>query len=176
MLPGNLLVSAPGGEASPLNGRVILILEHSEEGTTGVVLNSHANEAMKSWCRHIAQQEDKEAVYAQLQEVASSAAQMADQGSLPPLTVCMQRPAESMEEMVGELGRGVRIFVGRISWGAGELARQALAGAWMITPGSPELVFGDHENLWATCVRRVGDDVLLSAPGIHELSENVLLN
>jgi putative transcriptional regulator len=157
-------------------GAVILILEHSPEGAQGVVLNSQANEAMKSWCRHMSEQSDKQAVFEQLQEVASSAAHMAEQGTSLPLTVCMSKPAESMEDMVGELGRGVRIFVGRVTWGAGELEKQATSGNWMITPAEPELVFGDHENLWQTCVHRVGEDVLRSAPGIGELVDDVLSN
>lgn len=176
MLPGNLLVAAPHYDHNSMVRSVILILEHTAEGTTGVVLNSRANEAMKSWCREIATQADKQAVFAQLQDVASSATQSAENGTSLPLTVCMQRPAESVEQMVDELGRGVRIFVGRVTWQAGELERQTLDGDWMITPALPELVFGDHENLWQACVRRVGESVLRAAPGVWELPEDVLAN
>lgn len=157
-------------------GAVILVLEHSADGAEGVVLNSQANEAMKSWCRHMSEQDDKQAVFEQLQEVASSAAQLVQEGAGLPLTVCMSKPAQSMEDMVDQLGRGVRIFVGRIVWQAGELEQQTSEGDWMITPAAPELVFGDHENLWRTCVRRIGENVLLSAPGVTELSKNVLAN
>jgi putative transcriptional regulator len=175
-LPGNLLIAAPLGGNDTMAGAVILVLEHSAEGAQGVVLNSQANEAMKSWCRQMSTQPDKRAVFEQLQEVASSAAHMAEQGTVLPLTVCMSKPAESMEDMVGELGRGVRIFVGRITWQAGELEQQTSAGNWMITPAEPELVFGDHENLWQTCVHRVGEDVVRSALGVGELMVDVLVN
>jgi len=157
-------------------GAVILILEHSAEGAEGVVLNSQANEAMKSWCREMSQQPDKQAVFEHLQEVASSAAHLAEEGSSLPLTVCMAKPASTVEDMVDELGRGVRIFVGRIVWAAGEIEKQTLAGNWMITPASPELVFGDHENLWKTCIRRIGESVLRTAPGIPYLPDDVLSN
>lgn len=176
LLPGNLLVASPLGGNDRMAGAVILVLEHSAGGAEGVVLNSQANEAMKSWCRHMSEQPDKQAVFEQLQEVASSAAELAEEGSALPLTVCMAKPAESMEDMVGELGRGVRIFVGRIVWQAGELEKQTSAGNWMVTPAAPELVFGDYENLWQTCVRRVGESVLLSAPGVRDLAQNVLTN
>jgi putative transcriptional regulator len=176
LLPGNLLIAAPFGGNERMAGAVILVLEHSANGAEGVVLNSQANEAMRSWCRHMSEQPDKQAVFEQLQEVASSAAQLAEEGSALPLTVCMSKPAESMEDMVGELGRGVRIFVGRIVWKAGELEKQTADGNWMVTPAAPELVFGDHENLWQTCVRRVGESVLRSAPGVHDLPNSVLAN
>lgn len=176
LLPGNLLVASPLGGNDRMAGAVILVLEHSADGAEGVVLNSQANEAMKSWCRHMSEQPDKQAVFEQLQEVASSAAQLAEEGAALPLTVCMSKPAESMEDMVGELGRGVRIFVGRIVWQAGELEKQTRSGNWMVTPAAPELVFGDHDNLWQTCVRRIGESVLLSAPGVQELADNVLVN
>jgi len=177
LLPGNLLVAAPAGGNERMSRAVILILEHSTEGAEGVVLNSEANEAMKSWCREMSQQPDKQAVFEHLQEVASSAAHLAEEGSSSlPLTVCMAKPAASVEDMVDELGRGVRIFVGRIVWAAGELEKQALAGNWMITPASPELVFGDHENLWKTCIHRIGESVLRTAAGIESLPEDVLLN
>jgi putative transcriptional regulator len=170
------LVASPLGGNERMAGAVILVLEHSADGAEGVVLNSQANEAMKSWCRHMSEQPDKQAVFEQLQEVASSAAQLAEEGSALPLTVCMAKPAESMEDMVGELGRGVRIFVGRIVWHAGELEKQTSDGNWMVAPAAPELVFGDYENLWQTCVRRIGESVLLSAPGVHDLTQNVLTN
>lgn len=176
LLPGNLLVAAPFGGNDRMSGAVILVLEHSPDGAEGVVLNSQANEAMKSWCRHMSEQPDKQAVFDQLQEVASSAAQLAEEGGSLPLTVCMSKPAESMEDMVGELGRGVRIFVGRIVWKAGELEKQTTDGNWMVTPAAPELVFGDHDNLWQTCVRRIGESVLLSAPGVRELAGDALAN
>lgn len=176
LLPGNLLVASPLGGNERMAGAVILVLEHSAGGAEGVVLNSQANEAMKSWCRHMSQQPDKQAVFEQLQEVASSAAQLAEEGAALPLTVCMSKPAESMEDMVGELGRGVRIFVGRIVWKAGELEKQTSAGNWMVTPAAPELVFGDHENLWQTCVRRIGESVILSAPGVERLADDILAN
>lgn len=176
MLAGNLLVASPWGGNESLTGAVILILEHSPTGAEGIVLNSQANEAMKSWCRTMSEQSDKQAVLEQLQEVASTAAQLAEEGSAVPLTVCMSKPAQSMEEVVGQLGRGVRIFVGRIVWQVGELEAQTLAGQWMVAPAIPELVFGDHENLWRACVRRIGENVVRSAPGVSEMPPDVLQN
>src|SRR5687767_2281277 len=87
LLPGNLLVASPERQDQSMARSVILILEHSPEGAEGVVLNSQANEAMKSWCRQMAQQPDKQAVFEQLQEVASSAAELAAAGTALPLTV-----------------------------------------------------------------------------------------
>lgn len=175
-LPGNLLVATPRGGSEGMAGAVVLILEHSAEGAEGVVLNSQANEAMKSWCRQMAGQPDKHAVFEQLQQVASTAAELAEEGTSLPLTVCMAQPTTSIEEIVDQLGRGVRIFVGRVVWQAGELENQTVSGAWMVTPALPELVFGDHENLWRTCVRRIGENVLLSAAGVNELHPQPGLN
>lgn len=175
-LPGNLLIASPAAAEQPMAQAVVLVLEHSPSGAEGVVLNSQANEAMKSWCRQMAQQPDKQAVFEQLQEVASSAAELAATGTSLPLTVCMAQPATSVEEMVDQLGRGVRIFIGRVVWQAGELENETLSGNWMITPAAPELVFGDHENLWRACVRRVGEDVLRSAPGVGDFPPSVLVN
>jgi putative transcriptional regulator len=176
MLPGNLLVASPSVSTQPFARSVILVLEHSPDGAQGVVLNSEANEAMKSWCREMAQQPDKQAVFEQLQEVASSAAELAKEGTSLPFTVCMAKPAETVEEMVDELGHGVRIFVGRVVWEAGQLETEALSGTWMITPASPELVFGDYENLWQTCVRRVGEEVISSASGMRGTPKDVRWN
>lgn len=176
LLPGNLLVASPVLNGHALGRSVILVLEHSTEGAQGVVLNSEANEAMKSWCRQMAEQPDKHAVFEQLQEVASSAAELAEKGSALPLTVCMARPATSVEEMVDQLGRSVRIFIGRVVWDAGQLEAETLAGAWMVTPAHPELVFGDHENLWQTCVRRVGEHVIQQAPGVGAFPADIRAN
>jgi putative transcriptional regulator len=176
LLPGHLLVAAPQLGGQPLARSVVLILEHSAAGAQGVVLNSEANEAMKSWCRRMAQQPDKRAVFEQLQEVASSAAELAKEGASLPFTVCMAKPAESVEEMVDQLGRDVRIFIGRVVWNAGQLEAETLGGTWMITPATPELVFGDYENLWQTCVRRVGEGVIRSAVNRPVLPDTVQWN
>jgi putative transcriptional regulator len=176
VLPGNLLVASPHVANHPLSRSVVLVLEHSPEGAQGVVLNSEANEAMKSWCRQMAEQPDKRAVFEHLQEVATSAAELAKSGTSLPFTVCMARPAETVEEMVDQLGRGVRIFIGRVVWNAGQLEAETLGGAWMVTPAHPELVFGDHENLWQTCLRRVGESVLRSSPGVRGFPDDVRAN
>lgn len=166
-LPGNLLVASPKLASHPLAGAVVLILEHGPEGAKGVVLNSQANEEVRQWCRSLATQEDKGAVIKQLQ----AAAKTQEETHGTPFTICMEQPGRSMEEMVDQLGTGVRIFVGNVVWEAALLEQELTSGVWMCLPGFPQLLFGEHENLWATCVKCVGEAVVLSAPGVKPVGD-----
>ena len=162
-LPGNLLVASPKFGSHPLTSGVILVLEHSPQGAKGVVLNSLENEEVKRWCRRLATQTDKQAVMAQIRAAAES--QKETHGT--PFTVCMEQPGRSLEDAIEHLGASVRLLVGNVSWKGGQLDREITNGVWMFLPGFSQFLFGDFENLWETCVKCIGESVLLTAPGVQ---------
>ena len=161
-LRGKLLIASPKFSGHPLVRGVILVLEHSEKGTKGILLNSLENEAVKQWCRSLAAKPDKRAVIEEVQAAAKS--QQEQYGT--PFTVCMEKPGHSLAEVIDQLGSGVRLFVGHVDWAGGKIEAEIAKGLWMCLPAFPKLLFGDHENLWATCVKCIGESVMLTASGV----------
>ncbi|MEM6363883.1 MAG: YqgE/AlgH family protein [Planctomycetota bacterium] len=54
----------------------------------------------------------------------------------------------------------VRFLVNYSGWGPGQLDAEIKAGGWLVTPADSETVFGDHESVWETLVRRCGRSIL----------------
>ena len=48
-----------------------------------------------------------------------------------------------------------RVYLGYSGWGAGQLQREVLLGAWHVLPGDPNLVFDpDPDSVWTRLIRR----------------------
>lgn len=175
-LAGNLIVSAPQMPDMAMHHGVVLILGESNEGTQGVLLNSPLNEAMRNWCRQTTAPVDQQQVVEQIQAIAQSAGAEINAQEVP-VTICMaENPAKFEEQGLLDVGHGVRILLGRITWKPGELESQLRSGAWMSLPAMKDLVFGDHENLWGTCVKRIGELVIAELPGVESFPEDISAN
>ena len=64
----------------------------------------------------------------------------------------------------------VRLFLGYAGWGPGQLEQELSQGAWLLIPGSLELVFDvPDDDIWDRALRGLGIDpaTLIATPGIH---------
>ena len=62
----------------------------------------------------------------------------------------------------------VRYVVDYSGWGKGQLDEEMKVGGWLVCDADPELLFGDHNTVWESAVRRCGHQILSSiAPGIR---------
>lgn len=59
-----------------------------------------------------------------------------------------------------------RVVVGQVGWSPDQLTHDLATGQWLTTPATPDLIFGIHDNLWQTAVKRVGACVLFESLGI----------
>jgi putative transcriptional regulator len=167
-LAGNLLVAAPGLIGHAWARKVILILEHSDSGAIGVILNSEENEEVHKFCQRLAHLPDKQAALQQFQSLTAKSTNGVEPSEV---TVCMAKPVSNLEDVVEQLGENVRVFLGRLTWEAGQLEQELSHGAWMFLPAFPHLMFGHHENLWQTCVKCIGECVIASAPGVKPVGD-----
>ena len=158
---GKLLIAAPA--LSDFFARsVVLVIEHTEEGAMGVVLNQPTEAGV---C-----------------DVVERLAGLADPGDVihvggpvsPDSVIALGEfadPAEAARIVVGDLGlidpeapepelRALRVYAGYAGWGPGQLDTELEAEAWIIEPAQPEDPFGDGD-LWAEALLRKGGQYTL---------------
>jgi putative transcriptional regulator len=155
-LRGQLLIAAPS-LFDYFRRTVVLVLEHTEEGAMGVVLNRPSDTTVS--------------------EAVSALAELADDDELvrvggpvsPEAVVALgdfEDPAEAGTNVVGSLGlldpdapdpalRRLRVYAGYAGWGPGQLDGEIEEGAWIVDSADPEDPFQDGD-LWADALQRKG--------------------
>lgn len=161
-LRGKLLIATPS-LFDFFRRTVILMVEHTEEGAFGVVLN-RASETTVG-----------EAVPA-LADLAGAEEPVRIGGPVGTESVVIlgefEDPDTSPKLVVGDLGvvdpddeaalSRVRIYAGHSGWGPGQLEDELEQVAWLVEPASPEDPFRDGD-IWSTALQRRGGEYALLA-------------
>jgi putative transcriptional regulator len=160
-LRGKLLIAAPA--LSDFFARsVVLVIEHTEEGAMGVVLN-HPTEVTVG------------DVVERLAGLAAPTDVVHVGGPVSPDAVSalgeFEDPGEAARLVVGDVGlidpeatepdlRALRVYAGYAGWGPGQLDSELEAEAWIVEPARPEDPFADGD-LWAETLQRKGGEYTL---------------
>jgi putative transcriptional regulator len=155
-LRGQLLIAAPS-LFDYFRRTVILVLEHTEDGAMGVVLNRNSETRVA------------DAVPA-LAELPGGDELVRLGGPVAPQSVValgdFERPEEAGTQVVGTLGtldpdagneslRRLRVYAGYAGWAAGQLDGELEAEAWIVTQAAVDDPFGDGD-LWSEALARKG--------------------
>ena len=155
-LRGQLLIAAPS-LFDYFRRTVILVIEHTEKGAMGVVLNRPSDTTVA------------EAVSA-LAELADADEVVRVGGPVSPEAVValgdFEDPDDAGTGVVGSLGlidpdapdpalRRLRVYAGYAGWGPGQLDGEIEEGAWIVDSADPEDPFKDGD-LWAEALQRKG--------------------
>ena len=161
-LRGKLLIAAPS-LFDYFRRTVILMVEHTDEGAFGVVLN-RASESTVG-----------EAVPA-LAELAGADEPVQIGGPVATDSVVVlgefDDPEVSPKVVVGDLGvvdpeeeadvRRVRIYAGHAGWGPGQLEGELENEAWLIEPATSGDPFRE-DDIWSAALQRRGGEYALIA-------------
>ncbi|HEX3975504.1 MAG TPA: YqgE/AlgH family protein [Solirubrobacteraceae bacterium] len=166
---GQLLVAGPGLLDPNFWRTVVLIVEHSDEGALGLVLNRPSETTVG------------EAV-SELEELLDLAEPLYVGGPVQPSALIVlaefDRPAEAALiafEDIGVLANGAqqdpslsvrrgRAFVGHSGWGPGQLDDEVERGDWIIEPALRDDAFtGTPLDLWSSVLTRKGGSYALVA-------------
>jgi putative transcriptional regulator len=169
---GRLLVAAPLLDEPTFRRTVILVLDHDEDGTLGVVLNRVSTipvrEAAAGWTELVSPPAvvfgggpvEPDAVVA----LGRTAARVgAEHGALLDEHVrLVDLSADPVLERT-EL-ETVRIFAGYAGWAPGQLEDELAQGAWFVVDAQPGDVFTDEPaGLWHAVLRRQPGELALLA-------------
>lgn len=176
-LAGRLLVAAPMLDDPNFARTVVLLLDHDEEGSLGLVINrpSHVpvGAVLPPW--------DGRTTGA---DVLFTGGPVADDSALAlgllPGPVDGPEP-QGFRRVAGQFGlvdldldpdetlrtvEALRIYAGYSGWTPGQLELELEEGSWYVVDGGPADVFGDDPTtLWERVLRRQhGDLVFLATP------------
>jgi putative transcriptional regulator len=153
-LRGHLLVATPQLIDPNFWRSVVLILQHAEEGSIGVVLNRPTMErvethipvwgpvAAKPGIVHFGGPVDARIA------IGLATGQGGEPTGVPGLSLV------DLESSPGpELGE-VRIYSGYSGWGEGQLEAEIAEGSWFVVPAGPDDPFDRPEGQWSRILRR----------------------
>ena len=162
-LTGQLLVASPSLFDPNFRRSVVLVVQHSDEGAIGIVLNNRSEATVGEVAPELAPLvADDETVYvggpvddeavvilAEFEDPSDAAAVvLGDIGFVS---------GDADFALVGASTRRARIYVGLAGWGAGQLEDELSGDDWIVVPADERDVFpGAEDDLWATVLRRRG--------------------
>ena len=163
---------------------VMLIVEHDENGTFGLVLNREVDLLASTLCASLdikwrgrpkaniqwggPVEPDSGWLLLNQPEVEDledpSIARIGEQG------LFLARSLEVLRNASNQSLSDIRFFLGYAGWGPGQLEWEMSNGAWLVAPPNREMVFeSSSEAMWDQSVRSLGIDPasLVATQGIH---------
>jgi putative transcriptional regulator len=80
------------------------------------------------------------------------------------------RSRDALRRVAERPGAVARVFLGYAGWGAGQLEAEIAAGAWLVVPATPRVVFDTpQEARWTEAIRSIGVDpaMLVASQGVN---------
>lgn len=157
-LRGQLLIASPRLTDPNFSRTVVLIVQHSEAGALGLILNRPLSLTVRSaWgqvssspCNIEGPLHHGGPCEGPLMAVHSDE-ELADIEVLPGVYFCTDR--ESIEQLVLQNHCPMKFFVGFAGWAPGQLDGEMDDGGWLTAPATADHVFGQHEDHWTEIVK-----------------------
>lgn len=159
-LKGHLLVAVPKLLDPNFFRTVSILVEHTEKGALGLVLNRRSaitikelwERVCKSTCEVEAPVQLGGPCEGYLTALHTNAA-LADSEVLPGLYFS-QMPRR-LERLVSRPEQPLLFFLGFAGWGSGQLEKELREGSWLTAPAEIGDVFRDHDEFWMEAFRRL---------------------
>ncbi|MBF0280407.1 MAG: YqgE/AlgH family protein [SAR324 cluster bacterium] len=147
---GVLLIASPHLQGSYFSETVILLIDHSEAGSMGVVINRPTTVALSElWPGNKALQSRKDVLFLG-GPVDRKKLLLLLQTSVPPddashvFADIYFAASQNLFETIIEKPQArsqIRVFAGYSGWSSQQLEHEVSRGDWRVLPGDPELVF-----------------------------------
>ncbi|MCP4250424.1 MAG: YqgE/AlgH family protein [bacterium] len=150
---GVLLVASPHLLDPNFFRSVVLILDHTEEGAVGVIINqpstSGLGEELPDWAPLLAEPGVVFVGGPVQPDAAVGLADGVDGSSLPGVGIV------DLSAPPGDLDSPVRIYAGYAGWGPGQLEAELVEGGWIVAKAEADDVFAvEPDAVWSTVLKR----------------------
>lgn len=180
-LRGKLLVSEPRLPDVNFFRTVIFLIEHSEEGAIGLVLNRPSERSIAELWEEISDEpcecEGKVSLGGPVEGPLMALHTLPHLGEMeviPGVYFAAQR--EHLDDLVKTTKLPYRLFVGHSGWGPSQLERELDEGSWLVTEPSTEILFLSTDGLWELAAKQVGDNVLRESIPIKHIPDDPSMN
>lgn len=178
---GSLLISSPDIEPGVFSRSVILLCEHSVNGSFGLILNKSFHFDTTDDFSFFDRAANPKVrfcmggpVQAHQMMLLHSCSDLVDQSLEICPSVYLGGDVTFLQEcLADESGPAVNLCFGYTGWQAGQLEREFLDGLWFLSPGNFDRVFSScPEMLWSTILLSLGGKYA----SLSTVPENLLLN
>jgi len=162
-LRGKLLIAAPGMQEPTFARTVVSVLEHTEDGALGVVINRPGDAPLFDVVPPVADLASQPAVLFAGGPVEPQAAialgvvtlDAPGGGWRPVVHPVVTVDLESDPQLLAASLRELRVFAGYAGWAAGQLENEIAGGAWYVVESLPLDAFDAAPGLlWSAILRR----------------------
>ena len=160
-LDGHLLIATPRIDDPWFSRSVVLVLDDSEDGTFGVILNRPTRRTVSQlWEKvsedpcdnqlpvHVGGPDNGAVVVLHTDESA------ADAPILPGVFLSVEK--QKVERIIQQEKVPQRLSLGTASWDAQQLEAELAEGDWLVLQATKGLVFTEPENQWREAIREFG--------------------
>ncbi len=180
-LQGQLLIASPQLLDPNFVKTVVLMIQHSEQGALGVVLNRPTSKRVKELWKEIGDAPCVSDEHVCLGGpvsgplIAVHANQFfAEMEILPGVFFAAKR--EHLDGLVLQQDDPLRVFFGHAGWGPGQLDSEIQAGGWLTMPATSEYVFYGGDDLWEKVSRQAARVSLQSILDIKHFPDDPSVN
>jgi len=180
-LTGHFLVASPQlGDPNFLR-TVVLLIQHTDQGALGVVLNRPTSKTVAELWDEVAEAPCESdgpvhlggPVPGPIMSLHTNQF-FAEIEILPGLFFAAQK--SNLDSLVLHKDDPLRIFLGHAGWGPGQLENELKEGAWQTMPAKIEYIFHDASDLWEVVRRDLTGSALQSMLKIKHVPEDPSLN
>ncbi|HWP40161.1 MAG TPA: YqgE/AlgH family protein [Tepidisphaeraceae bacterium] len=163
---GHLLVASPTLRDPNFYRTVVLLVQHDENGTLGLVLNRPLQISIQAAWKELSQAPcqlegplhhggpcNEGVLMALHSDEESSDLQIAEGLHFATSRDCIERIVACPPD-------NVRLFVGHAGWSPGQLEAEITEGAWLTTSATAERVFSAGQGTWEQLLRAIGKAAL----------------
>ncbi len=183
-LSGKLLVASRELGDPNFAETVVMMLEHSEEGALGVILNRPSTTTVsEAWEQFGEGSVDDDTPVFLGGPVPGplialhATEEFGEKQVLPGVYMSVQR--DVIEKLVKVPDTRLRLYSGHSGWGGGQLEEEMQMGGWHTVAAKPQDVFGDQdhtERLWSMVLDRMAIEINLPGISPKQLPDDPHLN
>ncbi len=179
--PGDLPVATPKLPDPNFSKAVVLLVQHGENGTLGVVLNRPTEQTIEDVWQQVSDVpcSDKHPVHvggpvAGPLMTVHTIKYLAENEVVPGIYFSAKKG--NLDELVQQEENEYKIFLGHSGWGGGQLDGELKQGAWLSTPATVDYVFYNGDDLWKKVAGDIGSSLLSSSLKIDDIPEDPTVN
>jgi putative transcriptional regulator len=157
-LQGQLLIASPNLRDPNFFRAVVLLVQHSDQGALGVVLNHPLEMTIQeAWPQVSEQPCNAEGPLHQGGPCPGPLMVLHTDPAVSQMQICdgihFNTDKESIEQLVTQCAGPLKFFVNYAGWGPGQLEGEIEAGGWVTTTAATDEVFRDDDELWSVALR-----------------------
>jgi putative transcriptional regulator len=164
---GHFLIATPQLADPNFSRSMVLLIEHSQEGAFGVIVNRPVSKTVQEVWREIGSSpcDSQRPIYLG-GPVPGPLMALHDRPSLAELEpapgVYFSANKHSLDALVLDDDANCKIFVGHSGWDASQLENEIHQGSWRVLPATAENVFSASDEIWETVSREMGRTLIMS--------------